>query len=204
VLRVFDDKFQSLQNIFTHYLHVPEEARDYEQQSSKLTYSQMDFILENKYPKGFGWLTEAGIFYGELNQIADNPNFIMSKKNLAFPEQDTDYRTASYKSMHHNIAPSSFILTDFHLLLQYSDHITGISLINHEVIYDEYFADQYGKLLAITKDIKNGNVYTFSNKTIFRYRVSILKCKHFTFIIYSSLSFTDQQRATQCVAHVFR
>lgn len=171
VLRVvIDDKFQSLQNIFTHYLNVPEEARDYEQQVSKLTYSQMDFIMEGKYPKAFGWLTESGIFFGELNQIADNPNFFVSKKTLAFPELDDEYKSASYISKQ-NQAPSSFVLTDFHLLLQYSDHITGISLINHQVIYDEYIPDQLGKLMSIVKDPKNGNVYTFTNKTIFRYRI---------------------------------
>lgn len=164
-----------LQSIFTHYLNVPEEARDYEQMSSKLTYSQLDFIQEKKYPKSFGWLTEAGIFFGELNQIADSPNFITSKKTLTFPEQANDYHTASYISKHQSQAPVSFILTEFHLLLQYSDHVTGISLINHDVVYDEYYADQYGKLMAIVKDMKSGNVYTFSNKTIFRYRVSLLK-----------------------------
>lgn len=129
----------------------------------------------NKFPKAFGWLTEAGIFYGELNQIADSPNFITSKKTLTYPEQQDDYRTASYTSKHLNQTPMSFVLTDFHLLLQFSDHITGISLINHDVIYDEYFADQHGKLMSIVKDPKNGNVYTFSNKTIFRYRVSFKK-----------------------------
>ncbi|KAL7027445.1 hypothetical protein ACKWTF_005444 [Chironomus riparius] len=164
-----DDK--SLSNIFKHYMNVPEEARDYEQQSSKLSYSQMDFILENKYPRGFGWLTEAGIFYGEINQIADNPNFILSKKTITFPEQDNDYRTASYISKHQNLVPSSFVLTDFHILLQYSDHVTAISLISHEIVYDEYFSDQHGKLMAIIKDVKNGNVYTFSNKTIFKYKI---------------------------------
>lgn len=153
-------------------MNVPEEARDYEQQSSRLTYSQMDFIMESKYPRGFAWLTEAGVFYGELNQIADNPNFILSKKTITFPEQDNDYRTASYISKHQNLVPSSFILTDFHMLLQYSDHVTAISLINHEIVYDEYYSDQHGKLMAIIKDVKNGNVYTFSNKTIFKYKVS--------------------------------
>lgn len=161
-----------MHNIFTHYLNVPEEARDYEQMSSKLAYSQLDFIYENKFPKAFGWLTEAGIFFGELNQIADSPNFITSKKTLTYPEQADDYRTASYISKHQNQAPVSFVLTDFHLLLQYSDHITGISLINHDVVYDEYFADQYGKLMSIAKDPRNGNIYTFSNKTIFRYRIN--------------------------------
>lgn len=143
--------------------------------SSKLTYSQLDFIHENKFPKSFGWLTEVGIFYGELNQIADSPNFITSKKTLTYPEQADDYRTASYISKNQNLAPISMALTNFHLLLQFSDHITGISLINHDVVYDEYFADQYGKLVSIVKDAKNGNIYTFTNKTIFRYRVSISK-----------------------------
>lgn len=134
----------------------------------------MEFIHVNRFPRAFGWLTENGIFYGELNQIADSPNFVTSSKTMAYPDQPNDlYKTSSYisKNYQHN-APMSFILTDFHLLMQYTDHITGISLINHEVIYDEYFPDQYGKLMSIVKDTKNGNVYTFSNKTIFRYKIS--------------------------------
>ncbi|CAO1390724.1 unnamed protein product [Diamesa serratosioi] len=173
VLRVIDDKVQPLQNIFNSYLNVPEEAKDYEQVSSKLNYSRLEFIHENRFPRAFGWLTENGIFYGELNQIADSPNFVTTRKTMAYPDQPTDlYKTSSYisKTYQHN-APLSFILTDFHLLLQYSDHVTGISLINHEVIYDEYFPDQYGKLMSIVKDTRNGNVYTFSNKTIFRYKI---------------------------------
>lgn len=139
--------------------------------TSKLTYSQLDFIYRNCFPKSFGWLTECGIFYGEVNQIADSPNFITSKKTLSYPELSDDYRSASYISKHQNQAPLSFVLTEFHVLLQYSDHVTGISLINHEVVYDEYFPDQYGKLMSIVKDRKTGDIYTFSNKTIFRYRV---------------------------------
>jgi vacuolar protein sorting-associated protein 18 len=161
----------SLQSIFTNYLNVPEEARDFEEMPSKLTYSQLDFIQNHNFAKAFGWLTDIGVTYGELNQIANNPNFIKNKKTLTFPEQSNDYHTSSYISAHSNLAPLSFVLTDFHLLLQYSDHITGISLVSHEVVYDEYFAEQYGKLMSIVKDSSNGNIYTYSNKTIFRYRV---------------------------------
>lgn len=143
--------------------------------TNKLTYSQLDFINENRFPKSFGWLTDAGIFFGEISQTADSPNFITSKKTIVYPEPTYDYQTASYISKHLNLAPISFVLTEFHLLLQYSDHITGISLINHDVVYDEYFADQYGKLMSVVKDTRNGNIYTFSNKTIFRYRV---RCEH--------------------------
>lgn len=140
--------------------------------SSTLNYSQLDFVRGNKFPKAFGWLTEEGVYYGELNQIADSPNFITSKKTLMYPEQQNDYKTSSFLSQQHSLAPYSFVLTDFHILLQYSDRVTGISLINHEVVYDECFNDQYGKLMSIVKDLSNGNIYTFSNKTIFRYRVS--------------------------------
>lgn len=174
---MLDARSFSLQNIFTHYLNVPEEARDYEQVASNLTYSKLDFIQENKFPKAFGWLTETGIIYGEVNKNADSPNFITSKKTIAYPEQVEDYRTASYISKNHNQLPISFVLTEFHLLLQFSDHITGISLVSHDVVYDEYFADHYGKLMTIVKDLYNGNIYTFSNKNIFRYRVCYFSMK---------------------------
>jgi hypothetical protein len=170
-----DDK--SLQNIFTHYLNVPEEARDYEQQSSKLSYSQLDFVIDNKYPRNFGFLTEAGIMFCEVNQIADNPNFLLNKKTIEFPETpDSNFVTSSYASKSSSIqSPTSFTLTNFHVLIQYADRITGISTINHKVVYDEYFSDDYGKLISLAKDKMNGNIYTFSNKTIFKYRVSKIK-----------------------------
>lgn len=153
---------------------MPEEVRDYEEMPSKLPYSQLDFIIENKFPTAFGWLTENGVFFSEISpDCASNPNFISMKKTLTYPKQNDDYHTASYMSKNFsNAAPITMILTNFHLLIQYSDHITGISLINHEVIYDEYFADQHGKLMAVVKDGRNGNIFTFSNKTIFRYKVS--------------------------------
>lgn len=198
-----DAKAASLQNIFTHYLNVPEEARDFEERSSKLTYSLLDFIQNQKYPKAFGWLTESGIFYGDLNQIADNPNFITSKKTISFPEQPNDYHTSSYVLKHQNLLPFTFVLTDFHLLLQYSDHITGISLINHEVVYDEYFAEQHGKLMSVVKDPSNGNIYTFSNKTIFRYRVRLIEPSSSN-ELNANYHILDQQRTTKCLANVSR
>lgn len=172
-LQTVENRYPSLQSVFTNYLNVPEEVRDYDEMPSKLSYSQLDFITENKFPTGFGWLTENGVFFAEISpDCAKNTNFITMKKTLTYPKQIDDYHTASYMSKNFSNAPITMLLTNFHLLIQYSDHITGISLINHEVIYEEYFADQHGKLMAVVKDEKNGNIFTFSNKTIFRYKVS--------------------------------
>ena len=153
-------------------MNIPEEAKDFEKVSSNLKYSKLEFIYEKRFPKSFGWLTENGIFFGDINQISDSPNFITTKKTIAYPELQTDYHSASYISKHHSDAPLSFVLTNHHLMLQYSDHVTAISLINHEIIYQEQFMDQYGKLLSLIKDPVQGNVYCFSNKSIFRYKVS--------------------------------
>ncbi len=117
-------------------------------------------------------MTESGIFCGEISQKADNPNFVSSKKTLEFPEQQSDFQQSSYRSKSSNQTPNSFILTDFHLLLQYSDRIIGISLINHQIVYEEYFSDQNGKLISIVKDAKSGNVFTFDSKSIYRYRIN--------------------------------
>lgn len=68
--------------------------------------------------------------------------------------------------------PISFILTAFHVLLLYPDHITAVSLLNYQTVYEEYFSEQYGQLLDIIKDPKTDAIYAFGGKTIFRYKVT--------------------------------
>lgn len=152
---------------------MPEAAKDFESAPNSLNYSKLEFIMQKTYPKSFGWLTESGIFFGDLNQIADSPSFMTSKKTISYPEPQENFRSASYLSKSSHNAPLNFIMTNFHILLQYSDHVIAISTINHQIVYEENFQDQYGKLVSIIKDPTNGNVYTYSNKSIFRYKVKV-------------------------------
>lgn len=64
------------------------------------------------------------------------------------------------------------VLTDFHVLLLYSDHITAVSTLNYRIVYEEYFPENVGKLLNITKDQSSGTIYACSRRNIFRYKVS--------------------------------
>lgn len=68
--------------------------------------------------------------------------------------------------------PLSFVLTEFHVLLLYHDHVTAISLLNYQIIYEEFFNDQSGKLLDITKDNTTGTIFAYTAKGIFRYKVT--------------------------------
>lgn len=38
-----------------------------------------------------------------------------------------------------NVAPLSFILTEFHALLLYVDHVKGISLWNQELVFEDIY-----------------------------------------------------------------
>jgi len=37
--------------------------------------------------------------------------------------------------------PLSFVLTEFHALLLYPDHVKGISLLNQELIFEDVYND---------------------------------------------------------------
>lgn len=38
-------------------------------------------------------------------------------------------------------APLSFVLTEFHALLLYPDHVKGMSLLNQELIFEDVYND---------------------------------------------------------------
>lgn len=57
------------------------------------------------------------------------------------------------------------------MLLLYTDHITAVSLLNYQTIYEEYFTEQYGRLLDLVKDSVSDTIYAYTGKSIFRYKV---------------------------------
>lgn len=173
-LRV-EEKSPYLQNIFNSYLSVPEHIRDFHEIPNKLKYSKLRFNYDaaTKYPKYFGWLTDPGIFSGEIDPIAESHQFIISNEIIPFPtnaEASTAITSESYVAKK-SIYPTSFVLTDFHVLLLYTDHITAVSLLNYQTIYEEYFTEQYGRLLDLVKDTANDTIYAYTSKSIFRYKV---------------------------------
>lgn len=64
--------FLSLQSVFNSYLNVPEQIKDFHEIPKKLKYSKLRFAYEpnTKFPKFFGWLTEPGIYCGEVSLIS--------------------------------------------------------------------------------------------------------------------------------------
>lgn len=115
------------------------------------------------------------MFTNQIDPSADTPQYILTNEMIPFPpvtDTSNTYEASSYSKPPKPLYPKSMILTDFHALLLYSDHITAVSLLSYQTIYEEYFIEQYGKLLDIKKDMLSDTIYAFTGKSIFRYKVS--------------------------------
>lgn len=49
-------------------------------------------------------------------------------------------------------------LTQFHILLAYTDTIKGMCLLNQEVVYEDNYNEAFGKLINIIKDVRTGKL----------------------------------------------
>lgn len=68
--------------------------------------------------------------------------------------------------------PLSFVLTEFHALIMYSDRVKAISLLNQELVYEDHYSEAHGKLKNIVKDPKRKTIWAVTEKTVFRYKVA--------------------------------
>lgn len=112
-----------------------------------------------------------------------SPQFITNTDTIPFPQPNGTVTAiaATTAAGQHELSPSkqkqnaqpiSFALTDFHILLLYTDHVTAISLLNYQTVYEEYFTEQYGRLGDIITDSRSNTIFVHSSKSIFRYRVT--------------------------------
>ncbi|XP_053975095.1 vacuolar protein sorting-associated protein 18 homolog isoform X2 [Hylaeus anthracinus] len=156
-----------LQQVFNKYLNVEESFTDV---ISSLPYSKMQFYYPalGALPKSFGWLTETGILYAQVNSKVDPKNMLINRQMLRSPEVSLMGNYISKETT----APLSFVLTEFHALLLYADHVKGISLLNQELIFEDIYNDAVGNLLNITTDYVTRSVWAYSERAVFKYKIN--------------------------------
>lgn len=161
------DEKPLLQQVFYRYLNAQES---FSEVISSLPYSKMQFYYPSldALPKSFGWLTETGILYAQVDPKPDTNNVLINQQMLTCPETSLMGSNVSQNSS----VPLSFVLTEFHALLLYSDHVKGISLLNQELIFEDVYNDAVGKLIGITKDPATKSIWAYSERAVFKYRVT--------------------------------
>ncbi|XP_043479319.1 vacuolar protein sorting-associated protein 18 homolog isoform X1 [Leptopilina heterotoma] len=162
------DEKPLLQQVFSKYLNTKES---FNQLESSLGYSRMQFFYPapRVVPKSFGWLTESGILYAQVDPWSDPENVLMNQQLLPCPEANL---LSGNSAQLPPKAPLSFVLTEFHALLLYVDHVKGISILNQELIFEDMYNDAFGKLINITRDPITGSIWAYSERAVFKYKVT--------------------------------
>lgn len=157
------DEKPLLQQIFNSYLNV-QENQSYQKVKSNLHYSKLNFYYPQakEIPRKFGWLTELGIYYGELDPFGiKNPNLVINiEDSIAYPEQASSYKLTNI--------PTNFVITEFNALLLYNDTIKIVSLLNKELISTDNYPEP---IVNIAKDTIRGKIWVFTEHTIYRYKI---------------------------------
>ncbi|XP_030245587.1 vacuolar protein sorting-associated protein 18 homolog [Drosophila navojoa] len=159
-----------LQPIFASYVNG-ERNPHCEKHKTDLGYSVLRFFAppNSKYPKQWAWLCGSGLRVGELSIDANGSNALLGDTliNLDFEKS----KHMSYDERRINV-PKSFVLTEYHAVLLYSDYIKAICLLNQEMIYHETFDEpRVGKLLNMERDAVTGAIYVYTDKIVFTLRI---------------------------------
>lgn len=139
------------------------------QKSSKLkTYQKIQKKFSKNVLKKY--------FNQQIDQQAETPQFIRAENVIPFPS-DGSQNSLDYDPSDSNAAknlksayPISFVLTDFHAVLLYTDHVTVLSLLNNQIVYEENLVLE--RFVDITKDARANTILLFTTRSIFRLKVT--------------------------------
>ncbi|GFT12641.1 vacuolar protein sorting-associated protein 18 homolog [Trichonephila clavipes] len=151
-----------LQNVFNYYKDVPES---YIELPGKLDYSKLQLYYPNNkgLPSSFAWMTEPGVMHASINYKAEFPQNLIGvgQKLLAYPNDKGD-----------GSAPLSIVLTEFHVLVLFHDRVKVISVLNEQLVFEDFFSETYGSLKGLIKDPEKGTIWAYSDMAIYRYRIT--------------------------------
>ncbi|XP_037937988.1 vacuolar protein sorting-associated protein 18 homolog [Teleopsis dalmanni] len=161
---------KSLQPIFTTYVNGTQVHGTIEVKTD-LTYSVFRYFApaNERYAKNWGWLCGAGIRIGEVSTDTNSADVLLGDDTIKLDFVERQH--LSYEQRRQCV-PISFVLTEHHALLLYPDHITGICLLNQEVVYEEYFHENTGKLLNVLRDPFSGTLYVYTDKAVYDFRIT--------------------------------
>lgn len=117
------------------------------------------------------WFAEPGIFYGEIpsNLTAADENRIFDHSSMIMYNEIDANSPQSEKPTDPN--PISLILTQFHLLLLYPNMLKAVCVLNQQVVQEDEFIDNYGKIVGICKDPIRNTIWVYTERAVYRYKV---------------------------------
>lgn len=150
------------QPLFQTYLDKPEEFLElpHEFGTSELRLYAPTF---RNQAKAFAWMAGPGIYYGDIDvDGAAGPNSVTANVKLMSYPEDGETKTN----------PLSIILTEFHVLILFTDRVKAVCLLNEQLIFDDPYPEKFGKLLGMYKDPITNSIWAYTSQHIFNYKVN--------------------------------
>ncbi|KAJ2403201.1 tethering complex subunit [Coemansia sp. RSA 2559] len=124
----------------------------------------------------FAWLTSMGVFFGRLtfrsqeagDSVVENAALLPYPLPLsASSQKDDESRSEEDVIVEH---PLSLALTEFHILLQYSDNVRALNMLSNRPVYEQWVESSSGAsevLQGLTVDETKGTYWLFSPDNIY-------------------------------------
>ncbi|KAJ2747928.1 tethering complex subunit [Coemansia sp. BCRC 34301] len=114
----------------------------------------------------FAWLTSMGVFFGKLTFDAQEASDSVVANASLLP-----YPTPTIAGVDSSVVeqPSSLALTEFHILLQYSDRVCALSMLSSDLVFEQPLASGRSgeKLQGLIVDESKRTCWLFSPANIY-------------------------------------
>ncbi|KAJ2182193.1 tethering complex subunit [Coemansia sp. RSA 551] len=111
----------------------------------------------------FAWLTSMGVFFGRLTFGAQEAgdSVVENAALIPYPAPSSSTDISSTEQ------PSSLSLTEFHILLQYSDRVCALNMLNSKVAYEQTIGSSDETLQGLTVDETKHTCWLYSPANIY-------------------------------------
>nr|XP_026695437.1 vacuolar protein sorting-associated protein 18 homolog [Ciona intestinalis] len=168
---VFQAVFSLYTNTPPRHIHIPGIRDD----------SQLILLYSSKgstvpVPTQFAWMTAEGVYIGEIKL----PSMVETSTSIQQRSLITNARLVHYPdTAADNTNPFAdnsgevlnIVLTEFHLLLLYSDRLKVICSLNEQLIFEDVYSSRYGQLRGLVKDPAQGTIWAYTDGAVFKYKV---------------------------------
>ncbi|KAI0257614.1 Pep3/Vps18/deep orange family-domain-containing protein [Lactifluus subvellereus] len=152
--RVFGTLFAAYRDTAPKISELPGNIRH-----SELHYYTPNSGQSQSLPKEIAWMTSPGIYHGTLNFQSTTDDFIDGAQLFPYP---TNSMSPSLDF------PISMVLTEFHLVLLYSDRIAAISILNESLAHEEFLPLKHGEMVrALTADPVRKTYWIYTDQSLF-------------------------------------
>ncbi|XP_065571293.1 vacuolar protein sorting-associated protein 18 homolog isoform X2 [Artemia franciscana] len=164
-----EDTRPLLVNVMNMYLNMPEKFWEFP--SSDV---HVEHLLKTKplqiwkphlklAPSHFAWLTTSVIVCGKIDVSSDHSeSVVQNRKSIHFESFAAD-------SAGKPLVPRAIGLTEFHLVLLYSDRVVAVCILNEQPVYETTFREV--KFLGMT-GFSSGHFWAYSDRSVYEYSIS--------------------------------